>query len=127
MMATQGLALVPARLSADLVPFLEVCHTWIASIERPPALKLFFGRQSAVADNIEHVQQFQKLQEQLLHKYRGIEAYLRTNCSDNIDMYYSLITVRYGIHRCQALLAWCEETIDRLHTFSEMKGIGSKS
>ncbi len=80
-------------------------------------LKLFFGRQSIVAGNIEHVQQFQKLQEQLLHKYRGIEAYLKANCADNADMCYSLITVRYGIHRCQALLTWCEETIDTLHTF----------
>ncbi len=82
-------------------------------------LKLFFGRQNSVAGNIEHVQRFQKLQEQLLHKYRVIEAYLKENCVDNADMCYSLITLRYGIHRCQALLAWCEETIDTLHTFAE--------
>ena len=89
-------------------------------------LKLFFGRQNTIGGNIEHVQQFQKLLEQLLHKYRGIEAYVRANCEDNVDMCYSLITVRYGIHRSQALLAWCEETIDTLHTFSEMDGIGRK-
>ncbi len=82
-------------------------------------LKLFFGRQNAIADNIEHVQEFRTLQEQLLHKYRGIEEYLQANCADNADLCYSLITVRYGILRCQALLTWCEETIDTLSTFAE--------
>src|SRR5947209_14383873 len=31
-------------------------------------LKLFFGTQGSVADNIKHVQQFRELQAQLLHK-----------------------------------------------------------
>ena len=82
-------------------------------------LKLFFGKEGTVADNIEHVKQFRILQEQLLRKYHGIEAYLKANCVDNVDLYYSLITVRYGILRCQALLTWCDETIDTLHTFTE--------
>jgi len=81
-------------------------------------LKLFFGRQNSIADNIEHVQQFRTLQEQLLHKYQGIEGYLKANCADNPDLYYSLITVRYGILRCQALLTWCDETIDTLRKFA---------
>jgi PadR family transcriptional regulator, regulatory protein AphA len=80
-------------------------------------LKLFFGSQNPIAGNIEHVQQFRTLQEQLLRKYQGIEAYLKANCADNPDLYYSLITVRYGILRCQALLAWCDETIETLHIF----------
>jgi len=77
-------------------------------------LKLFFGRQSSIADNVEHVQKFRTLQEQLLRKYQGIEEYLKANCADNPDLYYSLITLRYGILKCQALLTWCEETIDTI-------------
>ncbi|HYB01047.1 MAG TPA: PadR family transcriptional regulator [Ktedonobacteraceae bacterium] len=109
---------------------LEELRQWLTEpieqmVERNELLlKLFFGRQSTIASNVEHVQQFQRLQEQLLHKYRSIEAYLKENCADNADMCYSLITVRYGIHRCQALLAWCEETINALQTFTEMNGIG---
>ena len=111
---------------------LEALQQWLTepieqAVERNELLlKLFFGRQNSLAGNIEHVKQFQKLQEQLLHKYRGIEAYLKANCADNTDMCYSLITVRYGILRCQALLTWCEETIDTLHTFTDIKGIGKQ-
>ena len=90
------------------------------SVERNELLlKLLFGRQNAIAVNIEHVKQFRILQEQLLQKYRGIEAYLKTNCADDADQCYSLITVRYGIFRCQALLTWCEETIDTLSIYAE--------
>ena len=109
---------------------LEELRQWLTEpieqmVERNELLlKLFFGRQITPAENIEHVQQFQKLQEQLLQKYRGIEMYLKANCADNADMCYSLITVRYGILRCQALLSWCEETIGTLHTFTEKNGIG---
>jgi PadR family transcriptional regulator, regulatory protein AphA len=104
---------------------LEVLRHWLTEpiehmVERNELLlKLFFGRQNTIADNIEHVKKFQLLQEQLLHKYRGIEAFLEANCTDNADLCYSLITVRYGILRCQALLTWCEETIDSLSTFVE--------
>src|SRR5579859_2559184 len=45
-------------------------------------LKLFFGRQNSIADNVEHVQQFRTLQEQLLRKYQGIEGFLKANCAD---------------------------------------------
>lgn len=104
---------------------LEELRHWLTepvehTIERNELLlKLFFGRQNSIAVNVEHVQQFRTLLEELLRKYQGIERYLKANCADNPDLYYSLITVRYGILRCQALLAWCDETIDTLHTFAK--------
>jgi len=82
-------------------------------------LKLLFGKENSIADNLEHVKQFRILQEQLLQKYRSIETYLKVNCADDAEQIYSLITLRYGILRCQALLTWCEETIDRLRVFAE--------
>ena len=104
---------------------LEELRHWLTepiehTVERNELLlKLFFGRQNTIADNIEHVQEFRTLLDQLLHKYRGIEEYLQANCADNADLCYSLITVRYGILRCQALLTWCDETIDTLSVFTE--------
>ena len=50
---------------------------------------------------------------------KAMEAYLKANCADDADQCYSLITLRYGILRCQALLTWCEETIDKLRLFAE--------
>lgn len=77
-------------------------------------LKLLFGQQVSISDNIEHVRRYRQLNVELLEKYQGIEAYLKDKCKEHPDQIYSLITVRYGILRCQALLAWCDETLDTL-------------
>src|SRR4249919_1799719 len=92
---------------------LEELRHWLTEpiehmVERNELLlKLFFGRQNTIADNIEHVRHFRTLQEQLFRKYQGIEEFLKANCADNPDQCYSLITDRYGILRCQSLLTWC--------------------
>lgn len=86
-------------------------------------LKLFFGQLLPVSANIEHIQHFQELQRKLLEKYQGIETFLR-DClreggEDTPLPAYALITVRYGIHQSQALLAWCAEALEMLQ---EMNG-----
>lgn len=86
-------------------------------------LKLFFGQLLPVEANIAHVEQFREIQQSHLRKYQNIERYLQdcvreASLDETHDM-YSLITVRYGILRCQSLLAWCEETLATLHTLSE--------
>lgn len=78
-------------------------------------LKLFFGWQNTTAVNIEHVQRFRGLQEELLQKYLSIEASLMKDCAADPNLTYGLITLRYGIHRCRAMLAWCHETVQTLH------------
>jgi PadR family transcriptional regulator, regulatory protein AphA len=106
---------------------LEELRRWLTEpieqmLERNELLlKLFFGRRVSVTDNIKHVQQFQALQAQLLHKYQGIEENLKATCADNPDLYYSLITVRYGILRCQALLVWCDETVETFNKLAATK------
>lgn len=82
-------------------------------------LKLFFGRHTSIAKNIEHVQAFQALQSQLLKKYEGIEQYLQAGVPMNPDCSYSLMTVRFGIHRCRALLAWSAETLAALQALAD--------
>ena len=82
-------------------------------------LKLFFGRQTSLANNIEQVQAFQALQSQLLKKYEGIEQHLQAGVSTNPDCSYSLMTVRFGIHRCRALLAWSDETLAALQALAD--------
>ena len=84
-------------------------------------LKLFFGQHTSIAKNIEHVQAFQALQSQLLKKYKSIQQHLQAGIADNPDCNYSLITVRYGILRCQALLTWCDETLATLQALSDTK------
>ena len=86
-------------------------------------LKLFFGRHTAVSTNIEHVQRFRTLQVQLLHKYTEIEKHINANCSDETERIYLLMTVSYGLHESQALVAWCDETLAALSTLAEKEQI----
>ena len=86
-------------------------------------LKLFFGRHTAVSTNIEHVQRFRTLQVQLLHKYAEIEKHINANCTDETERLYLLMTVSYGLHESQALVAWCDETLITLNTLVEKEQI----
>jgi len=82
------------------------------SVERNELLlKLFYGQHTSIATSIQHVQAYRALQEQLLDKYQGIEKFLRDE-----ELFFPLLTVRYGIHRCRALLEWCDETLVALQS-----------
>ena len=99
---------------------MEELQHWLSEpveyvIERNELLlKLYFGAHLPVEKNIEHVRTFQQLQTQLLGKYETIEVHLQAGRADNPDLLYPLLTLRYGIHRCRALLAWCEKTLATL-------------
>jgi PadR family transcriptional regulator, regulatory protein AphA len=100
--------------------------TWLSEpieyqVERNELLlKLFFGRIMPIPASIEHVGRFRMLQEQSLRKYEQIEAHLaRCAVEEDPDAPYSLITVRYGLHRVRALIDWCDETIAALNKLAE--------
>jgi PadR family transcriptional regulator, regulatory protein AphA len=82
-------------------------------------LKLFFGAHIPLEKNKEHVHAFRELQSHLLEKYEGIERELLAAAQDDATLSYRLLTVRYGIHRCRALLAWCDETLVSLHHLAQ--------
>ncbi|MUL35055.1 PadR family transcriptional regulator [Gloeocapsopsis dulcis] len=82
-------------------------------------LKLIFGRHVSVADNIQHVKQFQEFQQQLLQEYRSIEQKLQHQYCNEPDYPYCMATLRYGFHTSQALLNWCDETLAMLHKIAE--------
>ena len=82
-------------------------------------LKLFFGGYVPVSVDMQHVEAYRALQERLLRKYAEIEALLRRQSAQQQELFYPLLTVRYGIHRCQALLAWCDETQEALRARAE--------
>jgi DNA-binding PadR family transcriptional regulator len=82
-------------------------------------LKLFFGKEVSVANNIEHIQRFREVQDQRFQKYKAIEEYLKAHCADNSDLLYQLITLRFGLYRTLALISWCDETLDILHKLAK--------
>lgn len=88
-------------------------------------LKLFFGEHAHISSSVEHVQNFRTLQLQLLQKYDTIEASLKDSFAEHRELPYWLITLSYGKHRSQALLAWCDETLVTLHKLVEAKPLPS--
>ena len=77
-------------------------------------LKLFFGQQVAVADNIRHIEQFRELQQQWLQKCQAIEQELQEKGTDNPNFPYWLMTVSYKSYVTKALINWCDETLAKL-------------
>jgi len=103
---------------------LEELQRWLIEPVEPQVerieilLKLFFGKQVSVADNIRHVEQFRELQQQLLQKYQALEEEVKAKGADNPNFPYWLITVSYKLHVTKALISWCDETLARLNQMS---------
>ncbi len=89
------------------------------------ALKLFFGHQVKVADNIRQVEHFREMRDRELKALTAIEERLKAELADKPKLPYMLMTVSYGQHVTQALLQWCEETLSLLSkmTAKTKKGI----
>lgn len=77
-------------------------------------LKLFFGGNVNIDDNLDHVKLYQERMRERLNIYQHLEDMLRKNRSDESDTAYHLITVRSGIFYTEAALQWCKETMETL-------------
>jgi DNA-binding PadR family transcriptional regulator len=100
---------------------LEELRRWLAEpfemqVERNELLlKLFFGDLVQMSTNVEHVQSYRAMHARLLQVYEQTEAHLRETAVDQEHLPYWLITLSYGRHIAQALLAWSEETLTILN------------
>lgn len=83
---------------------------------RPPRnellLKLFFGTHMSRDEVREHLQSFQRRQQDLFETYQGIEQWLETEQAGKPDLPYWLATVSYGRFEAEAHLRWCEQTLE---------------
>jgi PadR family transcriptional regulator, regulatory protein AphA len=75
---------------------------------------------------VQHLEAYLALQERRLRTYIQIEADLRQQSAQQEELFYPLLTVRYGIHRCQALIAWCDEALEALRVRAEQAARRSK-
>lgn len=74
-------------------------------------LKLFFGNNTDVSDNIHHLMHYQKTLEKELLSYEKIHQQLITQHKDSVHLKYWLITLDYGLKMTQAELAWCKGSL----------------
>ena len=85
-------------------------------------LKLFFGHQVSLADNIRQVEHYQELQSQELKELTATEEMLKTDHKDNPHLPYWLMTVKYGQYVNKAYLRWSKETLAALRGMEQGKG-----
>lgn len=82
-------------------------------------LKLFFGRAMPVLNTLEHMQRYRQVQLDLLEHYSTLDAIIEQNSVEGTNASYWSITLSYGKHFTQAMLAWCDESIEKLHRLAE--------
>ena len=82
-------------------------------------LKLFFGHQVSLEDNIRQVEHFRELQSQKLKEIKATEEMLKAYYKDNPNLRYWLMTVRYGQYVNRAFLRWSKETLTELRRMEQ--------
>lgn len=98
----------------------EALRDWLEApvVPRPPRnellLKLFFGRESAPATSVAHVERFHAEQLELLDRYARIRAQLSERAAGAPDLPYWLLTLDFGEREARAHLEWSEDALTRL-------------
>jgi PadR family transcriptional regulator, regulatory protein AphA len=77
-------------------------------------LKLSFGQQLSMPENIQQVEHFRESQQKLYQEVQDLEQQMRLDHSDNPNLPYWLTAISYGLHTKKALIQWCDETLTRL-------------
>jgi PadR family transcriptional regulator AphA len=92
-------------------------------------LQLFFSSALPLSDIIVKVQNERRLSEERLAVFGAIDQHIREYHSDRGpgDAPFWLITLNFGIHRARAVIAWCDETIEKLREMEARSASTSQS
>ena len=99
----------------------EELRRWLAepvAMPRPRnelLLKLFFGRAIDRETCIAHLRAFAEGQRRLAARYAAIRAPMEAQGGGNPNLPYWLVTLSYGEHYTQAMIAWADETLVTLN------------
>ncbi|HEV2964232.1 MAG TPA: PadR family transcriptional regulator [Candidatus Angelobacter sp.] len=77
-------------------------------------LKLFFARRSPANISATHIQETKLAEERRFATYAQIKEQLIRQHVDHPELPYWLMTLSYGRHRSEAVVAWCNETLSSL-------------
>jgi DNA-binding PadR family transcriptional regulator len=94
--------------------------TWLTTTPRlepfrsETLLKLFFGNVSGSDVQAAHLRRMREEEARRLTQYRAIEKSLQARHARAEGLPYWLMTLSYGRHRSQAVVAWIDETLARL-------------
>ena len=108
----------------------EALLEWLAEAPNrtPPRnellLKLFFGHRTPPEVAARHVEGYKVKVQADLTTYQEIERWLTAEYADHPALPYWLMTLSYGRLEAEALLKWCDETLETLTALAakEQKG-----
>ena len=86
-------------------------------------LKLFFADRIPPELSAQHVREKKQLEETKLAIYRQTEESIKRHYPTHPGLPYWLMTISFGRHMAQGLVAWCDETLE---TLSELNRKGKK-
>jgi PadR family transcriptional regulator, regulatory protein AphA len=84
-------------------------------------LKLFFGAQISIEDNVKHVTKYKNYMNQLLDDLQKIEKQIKEENSTDPSRPFRLAAVKQGIMQTGTLANWCDQTIDGLYGLTRDK------
>jgi PadR family transcriptional regulator AphA len=105
----------------------EALAAWLSAPTEPSShrnellLKLFFGSQVPLRVSLEQLRRYRAEQEALLETYAEIERWFGTARADHPDAPYELLTLSYGRFEAEALVRWCDESLERLETLEQAR------
>lgn len=77
-------------------------------------VKLFFGKNAPVRDSIRRLKEYRRTCVDYLERMEKIQAEVQIQLAGNVQLDYSIITVRFGLMTMKARIEWCDECIERL-------------
>ena len=107
-------------------PGEKALRVWLSSPPRAEPfrseilLKLFFARRAPVNISVSQIQERKRAEEHRLAAYAQIKDQLTRQHADHPELPYWLMTLSYGRHRSQAVVAWSNETLASLVKFEKI-------
>lgn len=84
-------------------------------------LKLFFARRIGPHLSAHYVREKKRNVELELAFYEEVKRRIKRDYATHSDLPYWLITLNFGRHRSQAIVAWCNETLKQLSRLEKRK------
>ena len=77
-------------------------------------LKLIFGKQISIADNIRQIERFRDRQKNELDEVKELKRQFQKEAAGNLNLQFWLIAIEYGNYVNQAYLQWAQKALAAL-------------
>ncbi len=111
----------PRKIYSIISEGEKVLQDWLVlptekSVERNELiLKLFFGKNMSIKDNIEHIQRNKEEMKQARQYFGDKYNHIQLEHQSDPDALYWEITLKNAFHHIDAEIAWCDEVLEMLN------------